>query len=94
MAPKRHPLPRQPPRNALLSPPLSPPPPPLPPPNPPARAASDTDADHLISRAEFPSFIFHMASADLRSVSSMATPAGPGAQVILPPRMTGPGPQP
>ncbi|GBF90261.1 hypothetical protein Rsub_03394 [Raphidocelis subcapitata] len=55
--------------------------------------ASDTDADHLIARSEFPSFIFHMASADLRSVSSMATPAPPAVQIILPPRMAGPGPE-
>lgn len=46
--------------------------------------ASDTDKDHLVGRGEFASFIYHMASADLRSVSSFVE-AQP--RIIVPPRM-------
>jgi len=61
-----------------------PPPPPTHPTRTRTRAASDTDKDHLVGRGEFASFIYHMASADLRSVSSFVE-AQP--RIIVPPRM-------
>jgi hypothetical protein len=73
------------------------------PPRPPPPPASDADEDGLVSRRDFPSFIFHMASADVRSVSSMAEASAASAaaaaaaaaakpHIILPPRMGGSGP--
>lgn len=59
--------------------------------------ASDSDDDGLVGRNEFSSFIFHMASADVRSVSSFAeasapAPASAKPHIVLPPRMGGSGP--
>ena len=66
--------------------------------------ASDTDDDGLVSRDEFPAFVFKMASANARSVSAFATGSGSAggssgggaegavrgeAHIILPPQMGG-----